>query len=93
MNADFDYQKGRADERALIVAWLRRRTNLRILAELLETGTHTKPDKDQERLRGAEQGSVRCDDAVRVLLLRRHAQDARTGAGRRRRATARGFGR
>lgn len=46
MNAEFDYQKGRADERATIVAFLRRHTNLTALAALLEDGQHTKTPRE-----------------------------------------------
>lgn len=46
MTPDFDYQRGASDERAAIVAWLRRRTHLKALADMLERGMHRKPDKD-----------------------------------------------
>lgn len=36
------------EERAAIVAWLRRRTNLYALAALLEAGIHGRPDKEQD---------------------------------------------
>lgn len=46
MQPDFDYQKGRADERTAIVAFLRRHTNLNALAALLEDGQHAKTPRE-----------------------------------------------
>lgn len=47
MSPDFEYQKGRSDERAAVVAFLRKRTNLSKLAEILERGIHVASEKEQ----------------------------------------------